>query len=135
MSNPSGQQKRILRELPDITAARQEESIRQFRDTVRFYNEQMGNLGLCDGNRCKWHQVVPGTGTSRDMCRCKRAGRARTVQERKFWERMHFENCSAGRSMEKNLGCRGFEMEGQPLYNQQIQKKLYQEQIQGRKVI
>lgn len=124
MSDSSGRQKRILRDMPDITAARQEESIRQFRDTVGFHNQQMAKLGLCDGNNCKHHQVVPGS--TRDMCRCKRISTAKTVQERKYWEKMHFENCGAGRSMEKNLGCRGFEMEGAPLY---------QQKVMGRKII
>lgn len=60
------------------------------------------------------------------MCRCKRVSASKTVQEKKYWERMHFENCSVGKSMEKNIGCRGFEMEGMPLYN---------EKIRGRKII
>lgn len=126
MSDASGHQKKILRDLPDITAARQEETMRTFRDTVMFHNQQMSKLGLCDGNNCNWHQIVPGTGNSRGMCRCKRASRARTVQEKKHWQKMHFENCSAGRSMEKNLGCPGFEMEGAPLY---------QQKVMGRKVV
>lgn len=120
MSTHDGHQKRIIRNLPDITAARQEESTRQFRDIVLHFNKQMTRLGLCDGNNCKHHQIIPGTGTGRDICRCRRATNAKTVEERKYWERMHYENCSAGRSMEKNLGCRGFEMEGAPLYQQKI---------------
>ena len=128
-------QKKVIREIPDITAARQEESLRQFRDTVRFHNELMGKLGLCDGHNCKWHQIVPGTGTTRDMCRCKRASHARTADERRFWETMHYENCSAGRSMELNKGCRGFEPEGKPLFQLTKEKKLFQEPIRGRKII
>lgn len=118
MSDLNNRQKRILDGLPNITAARQEETVRQFRDTVGYHNQQMGKLGLCDGNNCKHHQIV--SGSTRKMCRCKRVSSSRTVQERKYWEKMHFENCSAGKSMEKNLGCRGFEMEGAPLYQQRI---------------
>ncbi|MBD3405078.1 MAG: hypothetical protein GF411_02945 [Candidatus Lokiarchaeota archaeon] len=110
--------KRTLRNLPDITAARQEETVRQFRDLVRHYNEQMSSMGLCDGNNCRHHQIIPGS--SRDMCRCKRASKATTSQERKFWMKKHFENCSVGRSMEKNEGCPGYELEGAPLYHQKI---------------
>jgi len=126
MSDADKYQKRILRDMPDITAARQEETMRQYRDTIAFHNTQMAKLGLCDGMRCKHHQVVSGTGTGRDMCRCKRVSKSRTPQERKYWQEMHFENCSAGRAMEKNLGCKGFEMEGAPLY---------QQRVAGRKII
>ena len=124
MSDASERQKKTLRDLPDITAARQEETLRDYRDTMMFHNQQMAKLGLCDGMNCKHHQIVPGS--TRDMCRCRRASNARTVQERKHWQKMHFENCSVGRSMEKNLGCSGFEMEGAPLY---------QQRVMGRKII
>jgi hypothetical protein len=61
--------------------------------------------------------------------------RSSTPQERKYWEKMHFENCSAGRSMEKNLGCPGYKKEGNPLFQQTKEKKLYQQPVRGRKVI
>lgn len=124
MSDPRNRQRQIIRDLPDVTAARQEESKRNFQDTVKYFNKQMFKLGLCDGNKCRHHKVTPGVG--RNACYCRRALKSRNLKTKKYWEKMHWENCSAGRSMEKNLGCRGFQPEGLPLY---------QEAIIGRKVV
>jgi len=112
-------QKKIIRDLPDITAARQTESLKNFKDTVKYFNQQMYSLGLCDGNKCRHHKIV-NAGYGRETCYCRRAMNTTNLNQKRFWQKMHFENCSAGRSMEKNLGCKGFEPEGLPLYHEKV---------------
>lgn len=124
MTDPLQRQKKIIRNLPDTTAARQEQSLRDFRDTVGYFNEQMFNLGLCDGNSCKFHRVK--SGMHQHTCYCKRSLDATSPKEKRYWDKMHWENCGAGRSMERNVGCKGYEGEGLPLY---------QERHIGRKVV
>lgn len=122
--NEEDRQKDIVRELPDITAAKQKETLRDFKDLLGYHNKKIFEMGLCDGHKCKWHKIVKG-GHGK-TCYCRRAARASESQVKRYWEKMHWENCSAGRSMEKNMGCKGYEPEGLPLY----QQKKY-----GRKVI
>jgi hypothetical protein len=131
MSEPSDHERKLVRELPDITAARQESALRDFRDIVGYYNETVFRLGLCDGHKCFYHKIKHGM--HQNTCYCKRSLDATNPNEKKHWDRMHWENCSAGRSMEKNMGCRGYVpadrflgWEGLPLYSQ---KQL------GRKVV
>lgn len=131
MSEPSDHERKIVRELPDITAARQEESVRDFRDLVGFYNTQIFRLGLCDGHKCFFHKTK--RGMHQTTCYCRRSFDSNNPRTKKFWDKNHFENCSSARSMEKNKGCRGYVpadrfigREGLPVYQQ---KKL------GRKVI
>jgi len=127
-------QKKIVRDLPDITAARQEMVRRDFRDTMVNFQQGMIKLGLCDGNKCKYHKTK--SGMHSDTCYCQRAIDAQDrynssrnpedLKNLKYWNNSHLENCSQGHSMERNLGCKGYVMEGAPLYN---------EVIRGRKVI
>ena len=131
MSKSSDRERKIVRDLPNITSARQEESMRDFRDLVGFHNREIFRLGLCDGHKCYHHKVK--SGTHQTTCYCGRSLNSNNPDEKKFWDKNHFENCSNARSMEKNLGCRGYEpadrfigREGLPLYTQKAQ---------GRKVI
>ena len=119
-------QKKIMRELPDITAARQEMVMRDFRDTMVDFQQGMTKLGLCDGNKCKYHKTK--SGMHSDTCYCQRAINARDryatsrsdkdLAELRYWNNSHLENCSEGHSMERNLGCRGYVMYGAPIYSQ-----------------
>lgn len=128
------QQKRIIHNLPDITAARQEMVRRDFRDIMIDFQQGMSKLGLCDGNKCKYHRTK--SGMHSDTCYCQRAMDAqdtyrssrnpKDLKALKYWNNSHLENCSQGHSMERNLGCKGYVMEGTPLY---------QGKLQGRKVI
>ena len=118
MSYRERRERKIVRDLPDLTAARQEMTLSDFRDIVGYYNQQMFSLGLCDGHRCKHHKIVHGGG--RSACYCRRARNARTPEEAAYWRRMHYNNCSAGRAMQDNLGCPGYELEGAPLYQQKM---------------
>lgn len=114
----SDEHKRTIRQLPDITAARQDETVRDFKDLLGHFNQEMTSLGLCDGNSCVEHQIIPGG--ARDMCRCKKVSKAHTKKEKRYWQKMHFENCSANKSAEKNLGCPGYKVKGTPLYQQAV---------------
>ena len=123
MSEPSDRERKIVRDLPNITAARQEQSMRDFKDLVGFYNTQVFNLGLCDGHKCYFHKVK--SGMHQTVCFCKRSLNASSPREKKYWDKMHWENCSSGRSMEKNKGCRGYVpadrfigRDGLPVYQQ-----------------
>lgn len=131
MSKSSDRERKIVRNLPNITAARQEETTRDFRDLVGFHNTQIYKLGLCDGHKCYFHKEKPGM--HQTTCYCRRSLDTSNPREKKYWDRLHWENCSNGRSMETNKGCRGYVpadrfigREGLPLYTQESQ---------GRKVI
>ncbi len=125
---------KIIKNLPNITAAKQEMVRRDFRDTMAHFQQGMSKLGLCDGNKCRYHKTK--SGMHSDTCYCQRAMDANDTYKSsrspedlkalKYWNNSHLENCSGGHSMERNLGCKGFVMDGAPLY---------QEAIRGRKVI
>lgn len=125
MAPPSDREKRIIRDLPDVKTARTTETKRSFRDLVSFYNKSIFKLGLCDGHKCIHHKEK--VGTHQTTCYCRRSLNSDDPKTKKFWDKMHWENCSHGRSMEKNLGCKGFEpadkytgAKGMPLYQQKV---------------
>lgn len=122
MPDPEKRQKKIIKDLPDIMAARQREVTRDFRYLLGQFNLDMINLGVCDGNKCKYHKIKPGM--HNETCFCQRALMEPTRAS--FWNTSHWENCSQGLAGRMNKGCPGFVMDGAPLY---------QEAVMGRKVI